>query len=50
MTEFSVAGQKLHLPPVLDVYNGEIVAFETARRPLFKMIEGCCVGVGLCSP
>jgi putative transposase len=38
VTEFSVAGQKLYLSPVLDLYNGEIVAFETARRPLFKMI------------
>jgi len=38
VTEFSVAGQKLYLPPILDLYNGEIVAFETARRPLFKMI------------
>ena len=39
VTEFSVAGQKLYLSPILDLYNGEIVAFETARRPLFKMIE-----------
>lgn len=38
VTEFSVAGQKLYLSPILDLYNGEIVAFETARRPLFKMI------------
>ena len=26
------------LSPVLNLYNGEIVAFETARRPLFNMI------------
>ena len=38
VTEFSVGGQKLYLSPVLDLYNGEIVAFETARRPLFGMI------------
>lgn len=38
VTEFNVAGQKLYLSPILDLYNGEIVAFETARRPLFKMI------------
>jgi transposase InsO family protein len=38
VTEFRVAGQKLYLSPILDLYNGEIVAFETARRPLFKMI------------
>src|ERR1700755_1792173 len=31
VTEFSVGGQKLYLSPILDLYNGEIVAFETAR-------------------
>lgn len=40
VTEFNVGGQKLYLSPILDLYNGEIVAFETARRPLFKMIGG----------
>jgi len=38
VTEFSVGGQKLYLSPILDLYNGEVVAFETARRPLFRMI------------
>jgi putative transposase len=38
VTEFSVGGQKLYLSPILDLYNGEIVAFESARRPLFRMI------------
>jgi putative transposase len=38
VTEFSVGGQKLYLSPILDLYNGEIVAFETARRPLFGMV------------
>ena len=33
-------GKKVNLSPILDLYNGEIVAFETARRPLFKMIGG----------
>lgn len=32
VTEFSVAGDKLYLSPIMDLYNGEIVAFETARR------------------
>jgi putative transposase len=40
VTEFSVGGQKLYLSPIVDLYNGEIVAFETSRRPLFPMIEG----------
>lgn len=38
VTEFNVGGHRLYLSPVLDLYNGEIVAFETARRPLFNMI------------
>lgn len=38
VTEFNVAGQKLYLSPILDLYNGEIVAYEIARRPLFNMI------------
>jgi transposase InsO family protein len=32
VTEFNVGGQRLYLSPVLDLYNGEIVAFETSRR------------------
>lgn len=39
VTEFKVAGQKLYLSPVLDLFNGEIVAFKTARRPEFKMVS-----------
>jgi len=30
--------QKLCLSPILDLYNGEIVAYEMARRPLFHMV------------
>jgi transposase InsO family protein len=39
VTEFNVGGQKLYLSPVLDLYNGEIVAYEMARRPLFDMVN-----------
>lgn len=39
VTEFRLAGDKLYLSPVMDLYNGEIVAFETARRPLFKLVD-----------
>ena len=28
----SGGGQKLYLSPILDLYNGEIIAFKTARR------------------
>lgn len=38
VTEFNVAGEKLYLSPVLDLYNGEIIAFETSRRPVFGMV------------
>ena len=40
VTEFKVGDQKLYLSPMLDLYNGEIVAFETARRPAFEMVKG----------
>lgn len=39
VTEFNVAGEKLYLSPVLDLYNGEIIAFETARRPKFELVS-----------
>lgn len=39
VTEFNVAGQKLYLSPILDLYNGEIVAFETNRRPVFDLVD-----------
>ncbi|MFC6478494.1 IS3 family transposase, partial [Pseudomonas asuensis] len=39
ITEFNVAGQKLYLSPVLDLYNREIVAYEMARRPVFDMVR-----------
>jgi len=38
VTEFNVGGKKLYLSPVLDLYNGEIVAFEMNRRPEFKLV------------
>ncbi|WP_415583832.1 DDE-type integrase/transposase/recombinase, partial [Escherichia coli] len=33
ITEFRAGGQKLYLSPILDLFNGEIVAWETACRP-----------------
>lgn len=39
VTEFRLAGDKLYLLPVMDLYNGEIVAFETSPRPLFSMVD-----------
>ena len=39
VTEFKVAGEKLYLSPVLDLYNGEIIAFETSKRPAFELVN-----------
>lgn len=39
VTEFDVAGEKLYLSPVLDLYNSEIVAFEMSRRPAFELVD-----------
>lgn len=38
VTEFAVAGKKLYLSPVMDLYNGEIVAYETSHRPDFSLV------------
>jgi transposase InsO family protein len=39
VTEFNVRGNKLYLSPVMDLYNGEIVAYETRRRPEFPLVS-----------
>lgn len=39
VTEFKVGNEKLYLSPVMDLYNGEIIAFETARRPVFTLVS-----------
>jgi len=39
VTEFNVGGEKLYLSPVLDLYNGEIVAWQTDRRPSFELVS-----------
>ncbi|WP_440588335.1 IS3 family transposase, partial [Bordetella genomosp. 5] len=39
VTEFNVRGEKLYLSPVMDLYNGEIVAYETSRRPVFTLVS-----------
>lgn len=38
VTEFKVDGQKLYLSPVMDLYNREIIAFETNTRPVFELV------------
>lgn len=39
VTEFNVSGEKLYLSPVMDLYNGEIVAYEMQRRPNFGLVR-----------
>lgn len=39
ITEFKVNDQKLYLSPVMDLYNGEIIAFQTGQRPIFSLVE-----------
>lgn len=38
VTEFKVQGMKLYLSPILDLYNGEIVAYQMKRRPVFDLV------------
>lgn len=39
VTEFNVLGRKLYLSPVMDLYNGEIVAYQTDTRPCFELVS-----------
>lgn len=39
VTEFRVGNQKLYLSLIMDLFNGEIIAYETAKRPLFGMVR-----------
>jgi putative transposase len=38
VTEFKVADGKVYLSPVMDLCNGEIIAFETDTRPSLSMV------------
>ena len=40
VTEFNIRGNKLYLSPVMDLYNGEIVAYEMQERPLYSLVGG----------
>ena len=39
VTEFNVRVDKLYLSPVLDLYNGEIVAYETQENPTMPLVS-----------
>ncbi len=38
VTEFSVAGEKLYLSPIIDLFNGEIISYSQSLRPNFEQI------------
>lgn len=38
VTEFKCAGEKLYLSPILDLYNGEIIAFQMHSRPKYELV------------
>ena len=38
ITEFHLFGRKVYLSPILDMYNGEIVAYEISERPVLKQV------------
>jgi putative transposase len=39
VTEFAVGGEKCYLSPIMDLYNGEIVAFQIERRPTLSLVQ-----------
>ena len=38
VTEFNVGGEKLFLSPIMDLYNREIIAYETSTQPSFPLV------------
>jgi putative transposase len=38
VTEFHLFGEKLYLSPVLDLFNGEIIAYNIEKRPVFPLV------------
>jgi putative transposase len=39
VTEFHLFGEKLYLSPVLDLYNGEIIAYNIQSRPTYELVS-----------
>ncbi|EFX6585797.1 IS3 family transposase [Shigella dysenteriae] len=52
ITEFHLFGEKLYLSPVLDLFNGEIIAYNIQSRPTYKLVSimldkaFCCLSEG----
>lgn len=39
ITEFRLHGEKLYFSPILDLYNGEIIAYNFERRPVYLLVS-----------
>lgn len=39
VTEFRLHSEKLYLSPILDLYNGEIIAYNVERRPVYPLVS-----------
>lgn len=39
VTEFHLHGKKPYLSPVLDLYNGEIVAYNIENKPMYSLVS-----------
>lgn len=40
VTEFNVRGNKLYLSPVMDLFNGEIIAYQMQSQPWVSLVDG----------
>ena len=39
VTEFHLFGEKLYLSPILDLFNGEIIAYNLESRPVYPLVS-----------
>ncbi|MGG3522032.1 IS3 family transposase [Bacillus pseudomycoides] len=39
VTEFHLHGEKLYLSPILDLYNGEFIAYNVEKRPVYPLVS-----------
>lgn len=38
VTEFAVQGEKVYFSPMLDLYNGEVIAYQIQSRPTYDLV------------
>ena len=39
ITEFHLFGEKRYLSPILDLCNGEIIAYSVMKRPVYQLVD-----------